>query len=579
MPGDLPSLDDLLKKEDDQEQDETSSELTTQEKFEHKMQQISHKEVEVDAQRRASVRKHPHIDLEKFPISQEALKQIPQEQAQEIKAVCFYATQDELRIGAVDPDTDEVRKLVGDLEQRTRAHVAIYLISEHSLKRVLKLYATLPKIKAIEKNIQVSAEDLQKVQASVTDLKSLQSLFDSGTTTDLVTVLMGAAFKVDASDVHVEAEEKQIVVRYRIDGILHDVAQLPKEAFKMIVSRIKLLSSIKINITNKPQDGRFTIKLPDGDVDVRVSTMPTVYGESVVMRLLRQSQEGVVIDKLGFLDGPLSILKREISRPNGMIITTGPTGSGKTTTLYAILKALNKPGVKIITLEDPVEYRLEGVNQSAIDHSKGYTFAKGLRSILRQDPDIVMVGEIRDLETAEIAIQAALTGHLVLSTIHTNSASGAIPRFLSMGVKPFLLAPALNCIIGQRLARRLFPECATDTTLEQIGDGVPQEEIKAQIDRLPEEYKQAIVDSGMKFKAPAAECEVNNGLSFKGRVGLYEIFAVDDQMQQLIQNGQSSEYEIEAFAQKNGMISMVQDGIIKAHQGITSLDEVYRVIE
>lgn len=579
MPGDLPSLEDLLDNEEKDSAEEPSADLTTQQKFEKKMGQIAHKEAEVDAQRRASVKSHPHIDLEKFPISQEALKQIPLEKAQEVKAICFYVTQEEMRIGALDPDSAEVKTLLSDLQKGTRAHIVTYLISQNSLDRVFNLYGTLPKIKAIEKNVQVSADDLEKVKANVTDLGSLQGLFDSGTTTDLVTILMGAAFKVDASDAHVEAEENQIVVRYRIDGILHDVATLPKESFKKLISRIKLLSSLKINITTKPQDGRFTIKLPDGDVDVRVSTMPTVYGESVVMRLLRQNQEGVDIDKLGFLDGPLSILKREISRPNGMIITTGPTGSGKTTTLYAILKALNKPGVKIITLEDPVEYRLEGINQSAIDHSKGYTFAKGLRSILRQDPDIVMVGEIRDLETAEIAVQAALTGHLVLSTIHTNSAAGAIPRFLSMGVKPFLLAPALNCIIGQRLARRLVPDCSAETTLDAITEGVPKEEVQAHIERLPEQYKEAIVQSGMKFHTAAAECPANNGLSYKGRTGLYEIFAVDKEMEQLIQGGQSSEYEIEAFAQKRGMISMIQDGIIKANKGITSLDEIYRVIE
>ncbi|MBI5728555.1 MAG: type II/IV secretion system protein, partial [Candidatus Magasanikbacteria bacterium] len=424
-------------------------------KFKKKMASVAAMEKEVETMRFAAQIGYPHIDLEKFPVSQQALRQILQAAAAENKVICFYSTQEEARLGALDPRTDAAQAMLAQITEQTGAHAALYTISQRSYDRVMRLYDTLPVVKAITKDISIRAEDLDQVQADVTDFRSLQTLLEKRSTTDIVTFLLGAAFKLDASDLHVEAEQGRIVIRFRLDGILHDAATLPKESFRQLISRIKLVSSLKINITDKPQDGRFTIKLKDTDVDVRVSTMPTVHGESVVMRLLKQSRQGLSLDKIGVIGDAFQKLKIEIERPNGMIITTGPTGSGKTTTLYAVLQLLNKPGVKIITLEDPVEYRLAGINQSQIDHDKDYTFAKGLRSILRQDPDIAMVGEIRDLETADIAIQAALTGHLMLSTIHTNNAAGAIPRFLSMGVKPFLLAPALRCVIGQRLVRRL----------------------------------------------------------------------------------------------------------------------------
>ena len=272
--------------------------------------------------------------------------------------------------------------------------------------------------------------------------------------------------KLGSSDVHIEAEEKGIAVRFRVDGILQEVALLDREQWKRIINRIKLIASLKMNVTDQAQDGRFSIFQKNKTIDVRTSTIPTSYGESVVMRLLNPDSISLAFEELGFRAPMLKKLQKEVEKPNGMIITTGPTGSGKTTTLYAILKKLNTKDVKIITLEDPVEYKVEGLNQSQIDYSKDYTFAKGLRSILRQDPDIVMVGEIRDLDTAEIAIQAALTGHVMLSTIHTNDAAGAIPRFLSMGVKPFLLAPALNAIMGQRLVRKICKDCKEEMTLD-----------------------------------------------------------------------------------------------------------------
>ncbi len=295
------------------------------------------------------------------------------------------------------------------------------------------------------------------------------------------------------------------------------------------------------------------------------------------MRLLRQNQEALTLDQLGFTGRAFELLKQEINRPNGMILTTGPTGSGKTTTLYAILTILNEPGVKILTLEDPVEYRIEGVNQSQIDHGKDYTFAKGLRSILRQDPDIVMVGEIRDLETADIAVQAALTGHLMLSTVHTNSAPGAIPRLLAMGVKSFLLTPALNAVIGQRLVRRLVPENKMVKKLEEYEPRV-QEQVHKLLDELPEEYKKDIAGKPLEFYAPK-EGSVESGDAFKGRIGIYEIFRMTEDVEALMSSGNIAEYEVSQAAKKNGMITMAQDGVLKALDGLTSLEEVFRVID
>jgi len=329
-----------------------------------------------------------------------------------------------------------------------------------------------------------------------------------------------------------------------------------------------------MNITDRPQDGRFTIYLEKEKIDVRVSCLPTSYGESVVMRLLLSSSIGLGFEKLGFRKEVLNLLKQQIKRPNGMIITTGPTGSGKTTTLYAILNELNDKETKIITLEDPVEYRLQGINQSQVDKSKNYTFAKGLRSILRQDPDVVMVGEIRDLETSEIAVQAALTGHLVISTLHTNDAAGALPRLLSMGVKPFLLAPSINAVIGQRLVRKICDKCKKEISipLEQM------EKVKKILLEIPVNSMIKIDLDKLKFYKGEG-CEACQGLGYKGRMGIYEVFTIDSDIEKEILSGQLSEYKMKELTKAQGMITMVQDGVLKALEGITSIDEVFRVAE
>lgn len=544
------------------------------EKFHAKMGQVAHKEKEVETQRFAGMAGFPYISLEKFPVSQQALRQVSQEDAETLGAVCFLADHDEIRIGAIDPSQPEVQELMENIAQKNNAHGALYTISPASFERILALYATLPTVKAITKDVEIREEDLAQFQSTVNDFASFQEQVAEKNATIVVTAIMGAGLKLGASDVHIEAEEKGVVIRFRLDGILHDAATLPKDTYKGLVSRLKLISSLKINISDKPQDGRFTLKLSTGDVDVRVSTLPTVYGESVVMRLLVQNRKGLSLEDLGIRGAAFDEIKRQMERPNGMLITTGPTGSGKTTTLYAMMSILNKPGVKILTLEDPVEYKMQGINQSQIDLSSGYTFAKGLRSMLRQDPDIAMVGEIRDLETADIAVQAALTGHLILSTIHTNSASAAIPRFLSMGVKPFLLAPALNCVIAQRLARKLCQKCKKEVQLDQV----TMDRVAKIIVEMPENARKE-AEAKPKVFYTGSSCDACNKIGYKGRIGLYEVFVMNKEIEEIILSTQVSEYEIERIAAQNGMIKMVQDGILKALDGITSLDEVFRVIE
>jgi type IV pilus assembly protein PilB len=384
-------------------------------------------------------------------------------------------------------------------------------------------------------------------------------------------VIMAAALKFGTSDVHVEAEKERIAVRYRIDGVLQQIADVKSENWKKIISRIKLISGLKINVVSRPQDGRFTIFLSSGDTDVRVSTIPTTWGESVVMRILKPSAIDVEFADLGYRPIVEKKLVKEVEKPHGMIITTGPTGSGKTTTMYSILRFLNSPETKIITLEDPIEYKLGGINQSQINHEKQYTFAGGLRSILRQDPDVVMVGEIRDLETADVAINAALTGHLLLSTIHTNSASGAIPRFIAMGVQPFLLAPALNAIIGQRLIRRICKECKEEDKL----DAETIDDLKKQFAAMSPASGEAAPDIDKTVFYKGKGCDTCNNSGYKDRLGIYEIIIIDEAIRKSLSE-KISEYEVKQLAIQQGMVTMTQDGLLKATEGITTVKEVLR---
>jgi type II secretory ATPase GspE/PulE/Tfp pilus assembly ATPase PilB-like protein len=543
------------------------------EKLEEKISDIRLREIEKATIEKAEQIGLPYINFQDgYPIPPEAIACIPRAEAERLKTVVFYRGGDQIRIATSEP-SKEVDKLKDKLAKDFAATVVTYLISSTSLDIALKLYDALPEIKEVIYGVRIEEATLEKYANEITDLKKLQETIVKVSISDIVALILGGGLKLNASDIHIEAEEKDVRIRYRIDGELNDAAILPRDAWKQLISRFKLLAGVKMNVDDIPQDGRITIYLTNEKVDIRVSFLPTAFGESVVMRLLRPKSIALEFEQLGVRGRAWEQLKREIERPNGMIITTGPTGSGKTTTLYAILKRLNTPNIKIITLEEPIEYKLQGINQSQVDYSKDYTFAKGLRSILRQDPDVVMVGEIRDLDTAEVAIQAALTGHLVISTIHTNSAAGAIPRFLSMGVKPFLLAPAINCVIGQRLVRRINPE--VKVPIELAPSILAQ--VKSELAKLhPDVLKEYKVDlNNLKFYGPKEDAEQ----PYKGRIGIYEIFSMNKEIEKIILSGHVSEYDIIDIALKNGMITMAQDGLLKALDGLTTVEEVLRAAE
>lgn len=551
------------------------TDIDTKDKFDNKMKKIFTKEKEREAKDNADNFGMSYYDLKGFPINSEALSIIPEKDAAELKAICFFLGASDARVATTNPDNPKLKELIAKISKDYHVNTVLYFVSQASFDFAFKLYETLPKIRKMVGGVEITEEEIKKYSKEISTFKDLDKKLAEVTITDMLTLIIAAAIKARSSDIHVEAEEKGIKIRFRIDGLLNDVAELSPKIWPQVISRIKLIARLKINVADRPQDGRFTIYLNNEKIDVRVSALPTAYGESVVMRLLMSSTVGVTFDNLGLRGRAYEVLKNEILKPNGMIVTTGPTGSGKTTSLYAILNKLNNPETKIITVEDPVEYKLQGINQSQIDSSRGYTFANGLRSILRQDPDVIMVGEIRDLETAEIAINAALTGHLVLSTIHTNDAAGTIPRFLSMQVKPYLLAPSLNAMIGQRLLRRVCEKCKVPAEIDEK----TMARVHQILSEIPEKSGEKKSEEDIKkvkfFKG--AGCDECQGLGYKGRIGIYEIMAMTKEIEKLILSGQVSEYDMRTLSMKNGMVTMIQDGLLKACDGITTVDEVFRV--
>lgn len=563
--SDLASIDSLL-------HDETPEEDSVLDKFSKKQAEIKAKEIERTTEFSANSQGLSYINLNAFPISPEALALIDEETARNLHLVCFYYDGKDIRLATTDYN-ESVNDMSQDLADRYFSKSAIFLVSQNSFEHALDLYKTLPKVKPYSGTVEITEEKLNQFKEELTDYHLLDKKINEVNISDVITLILAAAIKVKASDIHVEAEEKGSVVRLRIDGVLQEAAVITGDKWRKIATRMKILAKVKINVTDKPQDGRFSIALTNHRLDVRSSFLPTAYGESVVMRLLDSSATSLEFEDLGIRKEAFEILRKEISKPNGLILTTGPTGSGKTTTLYAVLNKLNQPGTKIITLEDPIEYQLAGINQSQVDNTKGYTFADGLRSILRQDPNVLMVGEIRDLETAEIAVQASITGHLVLSTLHTNDAAGVIPRLVDLGVKPYFLVPSINAIIGQRLIRKVCPDC------RQIHNLSAEE--KEQVNKIL-----AVISpkSGINVPSTLPEiyqagtgCATCNYTGYKGRLGIYEIFTMADNIKQLTIDKAPS-FKILQQAIENGMITMLQDGVLKCFEGKTSLEEVYRVI-
>lgn len=397
------------------------------------------------------------------------------------------------------------------------------------------------------------------------------------TVTQIIEIILAGGIVFDSSDVHIEGQENDAKLRVRLDGVLQDVVTFDKKTYEALVSRVKLLSEMKLNVSNRPQDGRFSIAAGQNSVEIRASILPTEYGDSVVMRILNPKSL-IGLEEAGLRKDLYDMFLEQIKRPNGMIIVTGPTGSGKTTTLYAFLKKLQSPEVKIVTIEDPIEYHLEGISQTQVEPDKGYDFISGLRAIVRQDPDVILVGEIRDLETVDIALQAALTGHLVFSTLHTNDAIGAIPRLISLGAKPFNIGPAINMAVAQRLVRRVCEKCAvkeppSEEELAEIREGLAgaAPDLAKKGVALPE------IDDTLKI-ARAKGCRYCANTGYRGRVGIYEAFKIDDELQAYVL-GTPTIPGIKEIVKRKGMLTLYQDGLIKVAQGITTLEELQRVAE
>jgi len=422
--------------------------------------------------------------------------------------------------------------------------------------------------------VKISSERIAEIKNEVKNVSEFEEKIKkslNASISELMEIILIGSILLNSSDIHLEPTEENAKIRNRIDGVLHDIIVIDLQIYKNIVSRIKLLSHLKLNVTNRPQDGRFSIIMEETIIEIRVSTLPAEYGETIVLRILNPKNL-IGVEALGLRKDLVAIFEKEIRKPNGMVIVTGPTGSGKTTTLYAVLKKINNPEIKIITIEDPVEYHLKGLAQTQVDPARGYTFASGLRSIMRQDPDVILVGEIRDLETAEIACQAALTGHLVFSTLHTNDAAGAIARLIDLGIRPISIAPAINMVVAQRLPRKVCKNCvefvspSPDQT-KKIKNGLAG--VKKEI--LPPSFFNS------KFKIPVAKgCKDCNNTGYKGRIGIYETFLVDDEMEKFILTSPSI-VAMRDLAIKKGMVLMHQDGLIKVLEGITTIEEVERV--
>lgn len=516
----------------------------------------------------------PFVDLRKQTIQSDILQIVPQPIAKKYGILAFEKIGNDLKIAMTNPEDIQT---IDFIKKKTGFRIIPCLTSKESIEEVMKQYEKSLKAEfgdIIHKNSnevgEGEEEDLEKVALGLPIIR-------------IVDTLLKHAILQSASDIHIEPAEKEIRVRYRIDGILHDAMTLPKQVLSGVVARVKILSNLKLDEHRTPQDGRFKIEKEGAKMSFRVSILPIFDGEKIVMRLLDESSKGLTLEKIGLTGRDLEIVHSQIKKPNGMILVTGPTGSGKTTTLYTIMDIINKPEVNISTVEDPVEYRMPHINQTQINPKVGMTFAAGLRSLLRQDPDIIMVGEIRDKETLEIALHAAMTGHLVLSTLHTNSAAGALPRMLDMGAEPFLVASTVNVAIAQRLVRRLCPDCKTEykiskEELKTIEDNFNVVEILKTI-KKNEELK-SLIKMDAKWEDitfyHSKGCEHCNNEGYHGRVGIYEVLEVDEDIEKMITQTASTE-TIENKAREKGMTTMAEDGFIKAVQGITSIEEILRV--
>ena len=502
------------------------------------------------------------------------LELVPEESAKYYKMIPFAEQNKTINIGMVYPEELKTQEVLKFLARQGNFTYSIFLITLGNFTNVLKQYKTLKKEvgTALEK---LESEQEQKTGGAKITIDRAESMVEEAPVSKMVAVMLRHAVDGNASDIHIEPTKEKLRVRFRLDGVLHSSLFLPLKTHPAVVARVKILAKLKIDESRIPQDGRFSTNINDTDIDFRVSTFPTTLGEKVVLRVLDPSQGLKDIKDLGFNFRDISIIEKTIQKPYGLLLATGPTGSGKSTTLYTILQRLNQEGRNIVTLEDPVEYFIGGVNQSQIKPAIGYTFAQGLRHILRQDPDIIMVGEIRDEETAALAIHAALTGHFVLSTLHTNNVFGVIPRLIDLGVSPFLLPASLSMLLSQRLVRKLCPFCKKKVRPGIKMKQIIQKEISLLSLSAKKENKLLSTDFYIWETDGCKKCK-NSG--FSGRRAVFETLEMTKSLSEIIL-GEPSEQRIKMEARRQGIITMKQDGIIKALQGVTTIEEVLRVAE
>jgi len=516
----------------------------------------------------------PYLNLAFIPIESDALNLIPKEKAEKTKAIIINREVKTLRLAVLNPDDKETQSLIAEL-QKSGYMIKIFIVSKNSLEKALSHYTPLKETKEITGQVEISNEVLTNFQKEISDIKALRQVLENlfkEKASQIVEAILAGALILKASDIHFEPEKEKVRVRLRLDGVLEDIINVPPSIYFLVLNRIKLLSGLKLNVHEKAQDGRFSIFSGGDAIEIRTSVLPGAYGENIVMRILDPRVIKIDLEDLGIREDDLKIINQELQKPTGMILTTGPTGSGKTTTLYAFIKKILTPDIKIITIEDPIEYHIEGISQTQVEPDKDYTFENGLRSIVRQDPDVILVGEIRDYETAEIAMHAALTGHLVFSTLHTNDAVGTIPRLIDLGIRPPIIAPAINLLMAQRLLRRVCQKCAKKRLLtkEEL------QNFKKILNNLPPRVKlEKELNEKTQILEPRGCKDCHNGYS--SRIAVLELFEINDEMEDLILNS-PTETQIKTAAKKAGFVTMIQDAVIKIINGVTTVEEVKRIL-
>lgn len=507
----------------------------------------------------ADILSWPYVKLSEIVIPTDTLNIIPEIVAKKNNVVVFKKNKDGLHMATSSYEDDQI---ISFIEKKTGIPVKVYYATKRDVDDALNGYTKDIKL-AYKKILNESVgEASQKVKNDLSIIK-------------IVETTITYAYKNKSSDIHIEPYEDKSLIRFRIDGILHDIMDLPSEVHSQVVTRVKVLAKLRTDEHQTPQDGKISFKSDEGNIDIRVSIVPTTAGEKIVMRLLSENSRQFSLTDLGFSEPDLKKLTESYKKPHGMILSTGPTGSGKTTTLYAILKLLNKREVNIMTIEDPVEYEIEGVSQIQVNEKTGLTFANGLRSLVRQDPDIMLVGEIRDDETAGISVNAAMTGHLVLSTLHTNDSATAIPRLLDLGVEPFLVSSTVNVIIAQRLVRKICSKCRYSEEVSAVKDSGNEKLMigkNGTLDKLLKNYIKG--DKLRVYKGKG--CDVCHQTGYVGRIGIFEVLLVDEEIKKAIVDKKDASV-IQGIAVKNGMTTMFEDGIDKMMQGVTTLDEILRV--